>query len=108
MPREWMHAQDELYHGMRGPIENITLLATAYSDKSKGGTGDHEPMIWTVSYGKGRIFHTCMGHDLKGMSCVGFVATLQRGTEWAATNQVTIPLPKDFPTEKEVKTITSP
>lgn len=98
MPREWMHTADELYHGMRGPIKNVKVLATAYADKSTGGTGAHEPMIWTVTYGKGRVFHTPMGHDLDGMRCVGFVATLQRGTEWATTGKVTIALPNNFPT----------
>ncbi len=94
MPKEWLHAADELYDNMRGPIENIHLLATAYSK----GTKVHEPMIWTVDYGKGRVFHTPMGHDLRGMRCVGFIATLQRGTEWAATGKVTQPLPANFPT----------
>ncbi len=98
MPREWMHAGDELYHGMRGPIENVHLLATAYDEKKQGGTGEHEPMMWTVSYGKGRVFHTPMGHDERSMRCWGFVATLQRGSEWAATGRVTLALPKDFPT----------
>ena len=102
MPREWMHAPDELYHGLRGPAQNMHLLATAYSDKGKGGTGEHEPMIWTLSYGAGRVFHTPMGHDLDGMRCWGFIATLQRGTEWAATGKVTLPLPKEFPTADKV------
>jgi type 1 glutamine amidotransferase len=97
MPKEWLHARDELYHGMRGPIENVHLLATAFDDPKEKGTGEHEPMIWTVAYGQGRVFHTPMGHDLEGMRCVGFVATLQRGTEWAATGKVTLPLPADFP-----------
>lgn len=105
MPPEWMHNSDELYHGMRGPIEHVHLLATAYSDKSKGGTGEHEPMIWTVDYDKGRVFHTPMGHDVNAMKCVGFQTTLQRGTEWAATGKVTIPIPKDFPTADKVSTI---
>jgi uncharacterized protein len=105
MPREWMHAPDELYDNMRGPVENVHLLATAYSDKAKGGTGAHEPMIWTVSYGKGRVFHTPMGHDLTGMRCVGFVTTLLRGTEWAATGQVTIPIPQNFPTETKSSSV---
>ncbi len=105
MPKEWLHAQDELYHGMRGPAENVHLIATAFSDKAKGGTGEHEPMIWTVTYGKGRVFHTPMGHDLTGMRCLGFVATLQRGTEWAATGQVTLPLPKDFPTAEKTSSL---
>jgi len=33
------------------------------------------------------------------MKCVGFITTLLRGTEWAATGEVTIPLPEDFPTK---------
>jgi len=105
MPKEWMHTQDELYHGMRGPIENVHLLATAFSDKAKGGTGEHEPMIWTVAYGKGRVFHTPMGHDLNGMRCIGFVTTLCRGTEWAATGKVTLPIPQDFPTADKTSSI---
>jgi type 1 glutamine amidotransferase len=98
MPRLWMHCPDELYHGMRGPLKNVKVLATAFDDKRQGGTGEHEPMIWTVTYGKGRVFHTPMGHDLDGLKCVGFQATLQRGAEWAATGKVTIPLPESFPT----------
>jgi type 1 glutamine amidotransferase len=101
MPREWLHNRDELYDNMRGPIENVHLLATAYSK----GTQKNEPMIWTVSYGKGRVFHTPMGHDVNGMKCVGFVATLQRGTEWAATGTVTLPLPERFPTNEKTSTI---
>jgi hypothetical protein len=105
MPREWMHTADELYHGMRGPIKNVKVLATAFSDKATGGTGEHEPMIWTVTYGKGRVFHTPMGHDLEGMRCVGFMATLQRGTEWAASGKVTLTLPKNFPTATKTSSV---
>lgn len=101
MPAEWMHDRDELYDNMRGPIENIHLLASAYSK----GTMKHEPMIWTISYGKGRVFHTPMGHDVQAMKCVGFAATVQRGTEWAATGKVTIPLPADFPTADKISTV---
>jgi hypothetical protein len=106
MPREWLHIRDELYHGMRGPVENVHLLATSYSDKKFGGTSEHEPMIWTVDYGKGRVFHTPMGHDLEAMECVGFIATVQRGAEWAATGKVTLQLPKEFPTETKTRVLT--
>jgi hypothetical protein len=101
MPREWLHASDELYDNMRGPIENVKLLATAFSK----GTKVHEPMIWTVSYGKGRVFHTPMGHDVGGMRCVGFITTLNRGTEWAATGKVTLPIPQNFPTADKASSI---
>lgn len=101
MPREWMHNKDELYDNMRGPIENVHLLASAYSK----GTKTHEPMIWTVSYGKGRVFHTPMGHDANAMTCIGFLTTLARGTEWAATGAVTLPIPDNFPTADKVSTL---
>ena len=103
MPREWMHAKDELYDKLRGPATNMQILATAYADPAQGGTGRHEPMIFTVSYGKGRVFHTPMGHAEYSQECVGFIATLQRGTEWAATGKVTQKLPEDFPPASEVR-----
>jgi type 1 glutamine amidotransferase len=105
MPTEWLHAQDELYQGMRGPVEHVHLLATAFDDKKTGGKGEIEPMIWTVDYGKGRVFHTPMGHDLKGMRCLGFITTLRRGTEWAATGQVSQAIPENFPTADKVSSL---
>jgi hypothetical protein len=37
------------------------------------------------------------------MECVGFITTLQRGTEWAATGKVTLTdVPEDFPTADKV------
>jgi type 1 glutamine amidotransferase len=99
MPTVWMHAKDELYDRLRGPAENMTVLATSWSDPKTGGRGADEPMIFTISYGKGRIFHTPMGHADYSMKCVGFITTLNRGPEWAATGQVTQEVPDDFPTK---------
>jgi type 1 glutamine amidotransferase len=102
LPPAWMHAPDELYGTLRGPGKNMTVLATAHSDPANKGTGHDEPMLMVVSYGKGRIFHSTMGHDVAAMSCVGFIATLQRGTEWAATGKVTQKVPAGFPTSNTV------
>ena len=98
LPEIWMHAKDELYHAQRGPAKNLTILASAYSAKQQGGTGDHEPVLWVIPYGKGRVFTTVLGHGVPGTQCVGFVTTFLRGTEWAASGEVTIPVPEDFPT----------
>ena len=106
MPTEWMHAQDELYHGQRGPASHMHVLATAYSAKDKGGTGANEPMIWVIPYGKGRVFTTVFGHvsgpDAPAIACVGFQTVVARGSEWAATGKVTLPVPVNFPTSTEV------
>lgn len=93
MPSAWMHTRDELYDSLRGPGSQMRVLATAYSRKS----GRHEPMIMTIQYGQGRVFHTPMGHDVQAMKCVGFVTTLRRGTQWAATGKVTLEIPERFP-----------
>jgi len=98
LPERWIHVQDELYDRLRGPAQNLHVLATAFSSPETNGSGEHEPMLMTIQYGKGRVFHTTLGHSVQAMKCAGFITTLQRGTEWAATGKVTQKVPKDFPT----------
>jgi type 1 glutamine amidotransferase len=101
LPKTWMHQGDELYASLRGP-GGMTVLATAFSDPANHGTGRDEPQLMVLNYGKGRVFHTTMGHDVNAQSCVGFITTLQRGTEWAATGKVTQKVPANFPTANSV------
>jgi len=102
LPATWMHQGDELYARLRGPGKNMTVLATAYSDPANNGSGRDEPQLIALSYGRGRVFHTTLGHDVNAMSSVDFVVTLQRGTEWAATARVTQKVPASFPTAQAV------
>ncbi len=101
LPRKWTHAVDELYHGQRGPAKGMEVLASAYSDKAQGGTGANEPMVWTVPFGKGRVVTNVMGHvagdDLGAVKAPDFLALIARAAEWAATGDVTLPVPADFP-----------
>ena len=102
LPPFWMHQGDELYNSLRGPGEHMTVLATAFSDPVNHGTGRNEPILMALSYGKGRVFHTSMGHDINALSCVGFITTFQRGAEWAATGKVTQKVPANFPAANSV------
>jgi len=101
LPRVWMHAA-ELYATLRGSGKDMTVLATAHSDPNNKGTGRDEPMLMVLNYGRGRIFHTTMGHDVAALSEVGFITTFQQGTGWAATGKVTQKVPAGFPSTDTV------
>ena len=58
-------------------------------------------MLIALTYGDGRVFHTPMGHADYSVECVGFITSLLRGSEWAATGKVTVKIPEDFPKENE-------
>lgn len=105
LPLKWKHTQDELYSKLRGPAQDLEVLATAFDAPETGGTGENEPILMVVPYGKGRVFHTTMGHGVEALGGLGFQVTLQRGTEWAATGKVTLPAPTaaDLPADKAAK-----
>jgi type 1 glutamine amidotransferase len=85
LPATWMHSKDELYHQLRGPAKNLTVLGSAVSDI----THEAEPLLLALSYGQGRVFHTALGHYVEALDGLGFQVTFLRGTEWAATGHVT-------------------
>lgn len=93
LPLKWKHTSDELYAKLRGPAKDLTVLATAFSAPEQRGTGENEPILMVINFGKGRVFHTTMGHSPTSMGGLGFQVTLARGAEWAATGRVTIPPP---------------
>ena len=103
VPAKWKHAADELYNSLRGPGKNVTVLASAVSQRTKVA----EPMAIIIKYGKGTVFHTPMGHvgSTDAILCVGFQTLFARGTEFAATGKVTLPVPSNFPTEGETSIV---
>ncbi len=112
LPTEWLHTKDELYHGQRGPAEDMEILATALSAKDKRGTGVHEPMLWWIPVGKGKAVTNVLGHvgggdvpHMPAMKCVGFLTLTARACEWAATGEVTIPVLDNFPTKDKVSLV---
>jgi len=101
-------ANDELYANLRWqPAASYHVLATANDDHAlyaasrtdsrapqpRVGPSANEPMLWTVDYGKGRVFVTALGHDVEQVQTVAFGTTFARGAEWAATGKVTQPIP---------------
>jgi type 1 glutamine amidotransferase len=67
--------------------ESFKVLGTAVNTKEDSG---EQPAIFVSLYGKGRIFHTILGHDGTALRNAGFQSLIQRAAEWASTGQVSI------------------
>ncbi len=71
--------EDELYTCLTGD-RPVDMLATARSKVDK----KIYPMAFTFNYGKGRVFHSALGHDVKAISNPGAAELFRRGCAWAA------------------------
>ncbi len=104
-PAAWQTANTEVYNFPRGVAENLTVLSYAYDST---GTQRQWPLEWLVSYGKGWVYNSSLGHLWKGdiyppaYRCIGFQTTMIRVAEWLATGKVAYPLPADFPTKDTI------
>lgn len=70
---------DELYTCLAGdwPIE---VLAKARSKVD----GKEYPMAFVLNYGKGRVFHCALGHDVMAVRNAGAAELFRRGCAWSA------------------------
>lgn len=70
---------DELYTCLNGDTP-IHIIAVA---RSKVDQKDY-PMGFTLNYGKGRIFHTVLGHDVRAVTNSAVPELFRRGCLWTA------------------------
>ncbi len=70
---------DELYTCLTGD-RPVHVLAQARSK----GDGKEYPMVFVFEFGRGRVFHTVLGHDVKAVTNAGVPELLRRGCAWAA------------------------
>jgi type 1 glutamine amidotransferase len=104
---------DGAYYAMSDAKPGPKLYEPAEVSKLPG-VGRRHPVVWTNEHGDGRVFALTLGHVGAGTiedahatlasgrevgptvdvaaRTVGFVNLLRRGTEWAATGRVTLPV----------------
>ena len=70
---------DELYTCLDGKTP-ITILATATSKVDK----KLYPMAFVLPYGKGRVFHCVLGHDVRAFAAPEVGELFRRAAAWAA------------------------
>jgi type 1 glutamine amidotransferase len=112
MAASFTESNDELYAKLQWQPEGAYhVLATAWADHARYTAGEKQPipgarldqpMLWTVNFGKGRVFATALGHDPDAMKSAGFAATPTRGAEWTATGDVSMPLTFQLPSSARV------
>ena len=73
------------------PDQNPYIARVGAQGQPLAGVGEHHPVVWTLRYGDGRVFAIAIGHSPAQMG-PDFVALFTRGTEWAATGEVTLPV----------------
>jgi type 1 glutamine amidotransferase len=85
---------DELYTCLAGTT-TIRTLAVA---QSKVDRSTH-PMAFVLDYGKGRVFHSPLGHDVAALSNPQVGELFRRGTAWVAGLDPSVPLSSPAPKE---------
>lgn len=73
--------------------QNEAFKVLGFALNTEEDTGE-QPAIFVGNYGKGRIFHTILGHDETALRNPGFQTLILRAAEWASTGQVSISVSK--------------
>lgn len=70
---------DELYTCLTGdaPIHVVAAARSKVDDKDY-------PIAFVLNYGKGRVFHTVLGHDVRAITNSAVPELLRRGCAWTA------------------------
>jgi type 1 glutamine amidotransferase len=87
---------DELYTCLKNSEIPIHVLAESVSKVD----GKKYPMAFTLEKGKGRIFHTTLGHDARSLSASGFQTMIKRALAWCAKRE-NLPPPVPAATKEE-------
>lgn len=70
---------DELYTCLAGePPIHVLVEATSKND------GKNYPLAFVLQYGRGRVFHSTLGHDVEALANPHVARLFRRGTAWAA------------------------
>ena len=101
LPVRWVQPNDVIVRGLKLAGEDVQVLASAAAGGQRGPRNP-ETVLAAREVGEGRIFATMIGtpdgDENDALHSAGFIITLQRGAEWAATGSVTQEVPSDFPT----------
>jgi type 1 glutamine amidotransferase len=108
-PRVLMTSDLEIYRYARGPAENFEVISYAFDGPASGGSNAYWPIELMITYGKGKVYNSTMGHLWPGeiqpdaVKDVAFQTMLIRTTEWLARREVFQPVPAAFNTASKIE-----
>ena len=76
-PAKWVTINEELYE-IQQTWPGMTPLAEAFSVESK----KPQPIVWTNTHGKAKVFVTSMGHNNEMMANPVYLDLVTRGLLW--------------------------
>jgi len=74
----------EQYYMHVDPINDVLATTTFSGNHAAWIDGAVVPVVWTKTYGKGKVFYTSLGHVSKDFDVPEARAIVQRGMLWAA------------------------
>lgn len=113
----FMIVSDDFFAGVeKYPDSEAKVLAVAYDDLAEyekvvfppphhpvlipegklelmPGVNTEQPVTWTNTYGRGRVFVCSLGHDIDTYRRMDYLTMFVRGAEWAASGNVTLDKP---------------
>jgi uncharacterized protein len=104
LPAQWRAADVEIYTYVRGPAEDVEVISSSRDN----AFGLSFPVEWVVTYGKGHVYSSSLGHLWAGdanppsIRCVAFQTLLVRSLRWLAGREIEETAPADFPTANAV------
>lgn len=75
---------------------DFEVLASAENENTVREGLQKQPVLSVRDYGKGRVVHNALGHDVRMMRNIGFETLMLRATEWAASGKVKQEIPQEL------------
>lgn len=77
----------EQYYMHVDPSNHVLATTTFSGEHAPWIAGVKMPVVWKRQHGKGRVFHSTLGHQAKEFDSVEMATILRRGINWAAREE---------------------
>ena len=77
----------EQYYMHVDPSNKVLATTTFTGEHAPWINGVKMPVVWKRQHGKGRVFHSTLGHEAKEFDVLEMATIMRRGMNWAARDE---------------------